>query len=165
MIYLDNVTVGEDADLSAPLQQGTDIGGDVPSVVGFGEHEWGSVRRYDQPVGAAGKHCQCPGALKLIGSHADGHGEAAALPAGLFDQMGDDLAVNIGGEAVPSHLKLGTQLLRVFDDAVVDYRDVAVAVVVGVRISLSDSAVRGPTRVPYAKPRPRWYGLAGHPLA
>ena len=67
---------------------------------------------------------------------------------GLVDQVGHDLGVGVAGEADAARLELAAQSDMVLDDAVVDDRDVARDVRVGV--GFAGAAVGGPARVPDA---------------
>ena len=59
--------------------------------------------------------------------------------------------IGLGLELVAFALQLLLELQVVFDDAVVDYDDIALAVAMGVRVLLSGTAVRGPAGVPDAE--------------
>ncbi len=63
------------------------------------------------------------------------------------DQVGDDLGVGLGGEAMTLGLEARLQLQVVLDDAVVDHHDLPLAVLVGVGVLLGGPAVGGPARV------------------
>lgn len=80
-------------------------------------------------------------------------------PELFLDKMRDGLAVDLGGETVPTRDQLGTQPRGVLDDAVVHHVHVPEAVDVGVCVVHGGRPVRGPPRVcPMATP------LSGTPV-
>ena len=66
---------------------------------------------------------------------------------GLLDQVGDGLGIGLGRERVAALLEPVAQLAEVLDDPVVDDRDLARAVLVGMGIEVVRPAVGGPARV------------------
>ena len=68
------------------------------------------------------------GAMGPPQGRAHGRGEVAVV--GLLDEVRDGLGIGLRGEGVPGRLELGAQLDEVLDDAVVDDRQLARAVVV-----------------------------------
>ncbi len=65
-------------------------------------------------------------------------------------QVRHDLGICLRGELVAFLFELLLEFQVVFDDAVVDDNDFALAVAVGVRIFLGRPAMRGPARVAQA---------------
>ncbi len=65
----------------------------------------------------------------------------------LFDEMGDRLGVGLRRQRVAARLESVAQLAEVLDDPVVDDRDVAGAVLVGVGVQVVRPAVGRPARV------------------
>ena len=72
----------------------------------------------------------------------------AALHVGI-DQVGNHLGIGVGDELAPLRLQLGPELAVVLDDAVVDHRDAAGGM--GVGVGLAGLAMRGPAGVPDAR--------------
>src|SRR5690349_5196856 len=68
----------------------------------------------------------------------------------LLDQVRNDFGVGFGYELVPFRRQLFSQRQVVFDDAVVDHYDLALAVPVRMRVLLGWPPMRRPTRVPDA---------------
>ena len=85
------------------------------------------------------------GALELAERGADGVGEVALV--GLLDEVGDRLGVGLGGERVAARLEPVAELAEVLDDPVVDDRDVAGAVLVGMGVQVVRPAVGRPAGV------------------
>ena len=90
-------------------------------------------------------HDERVGALDPAERRADGVGEVALV--GLLDEVRDRLGVRLGREDVAPLLELVAQLPEVLDDPVVDHRDVAGAVLVGVGVEVVGPAVGRPARV------------------
>ena len=90
----------------------------------------------------------------------EGLGDAVDGAAGLLEEVGDDLGVGLGAEAVASATELLSEGVVVLDAAVVDDGDAAGAVEVGVRVELGGSADGGPTGVTDADAR-RGRGRSG----
>ena len=74
-------------------------------------------------------------------------GRQPVAPTLLLHQMGDDLSVGLGDEAMALRLEVVLQLEVVLDDAVVDDDNAAVAVGVRMRVFLGRTAVSRPPRV------------------
>ena len=68
----------------------------------------------------------------------------AALHVGI-DQVGNHLGIGVGDELAPLRLQLGPELPVVLDDAVVDHRDAAGGM--GVGVGLAGRAMGGPAGV------------------
>ena len=68
----------------------------------------------------------------------------AALHVGI-DQVGDHLGIGVGDELAPLRLQLGPELPVVLDDAVMDHRDAAGGM--GVGVGLARRAMGGPAGV------------------
>ena len=97
----------------------------------------------DEPVALAPVHDHdCVGTLDLLERRADRVGEIAGV--GLLDEMGDRFGVGLRGERVATRLEAVAQLPEVLDDPVVDDRDLAGAVLVGVRVEVVGPTVRRP---------------------
>ena len=77
----------------------------------------------------------------------EGLGDAVDGAAGLLEEVGEDLGVGLGAEAVASATELLAEGVVVLDAAVVDDGDAAGAVEVGVRVELGGSADGGPAGV------------------
>ena len=77
----------------------------------------------------------------------EGLGDAVDGAAGLLEEVGEDLGVGLGAEAVASATELLSQGVVVLDAAVVNDGDAAGAVEVGVRVELGGSADGGPAGV------------------
>jgi hypothetical protein len=75
----------------------------------------------------------------------DGVREVALIA--LLDEMGERLGVGLRRQAVAARLEAVAQLAEVLDDAVVDDRDLAGAVLVGMRVEVVGPAVGRPARV------------------
>ena len=92
-------------------------------------------------------------ALDLAERRADGLGEIALV--GLLDEVGQRLGVGLGGQAMAAFLEPVAELAEVLDDPVVDDRDVARAVLVGMGVQVVRTAVGRPARVRQADGRVR----------
>ena len=75
----------------------------------------------------------------------DGVGEVALVR--LLDEVGERLGVGLGRQAMAARLETVAQLAEVLDDPVVDDRDVARAVLVGMGVEVVRAAVGRPARV------------------
>ena len=85
------------------------------------------------------------GALELAEGRPDGVGEVALV--GLLDEVGDRLGVGLRRQGVAARLEPVAELAEVLDDPVVDDRDVAGAVLVGMGVQVVRPAVGRPARV------------------
>ncbi len=68
----------------------------------------------------------------------------------VCDQVRQDLGVRLGTKGVTPGFQLPSQFLVIFDDAVVNDRDPARGIGMGMRVDVRRLAVRGPAGVPYA---------------
>ena len=94
---------------------------------------------------AGGKHGDAEGAFDLMERVADGL-EKVALVA-VSDEVGEDFGVGLGVEVVAFSFEPGAEGTVVFDDAVMDERDVAGLVEMRVGVDLGWRAVGGPAGV------------------
>ena len=117
--------------LSSPLQAHDErhvlAGADEPALLALVHH--------DQRVGA----------LELAQRRPDRVGEVALV--GLLDEVGDRLGVGLGREHVAAGLEPVAEVAEVLDDPVVDHRDVAGAVLVGMGVEVVRPAVGRPAGV------------------
>ena len=90
-------------------------------------------------------HDERVGALELAERRADRVGEVALV--GLLDQVRDRLGVGLGRERVAALLEPVAELPEVLDDPVVDHRDLAGAVLVGMGVEVVGPAVGRPAGV------------------
>ena len=104
------------------------------------------------------EHRHGVGACGLAQRFADGVGDVAVIR--LLDEVREDLGVGLGVEPVSALRERVPELPGVLDDAVVDDRDGARAVHVGVRVEVVGSAVGRPARV-----REAHEGLGCHPAS
>ena len=86
-------------------------------------------------------------ALELAEGGPDRVGQVALVLVRLFDEMGDRLGVGLRRQRVAARLESVAQLAEVLDDPVVDDRDVAGAVLVGVGVQVVRPAVGRPAGV------------------
>jgi hypothetical protein len=68
----------------------------------------------------------------------------------FFDQVSDDFGISFRNELMIFFSQFVFEFQVVLDNAVVDDDDAAGAIAMGMRILLSGSTVRGPTRVAHA---------------
>ena len=114
-------------------------------LVGVGEDRHVHPRP-DEAVGLATMHDR-----DRVGTFQPGErgsrrvGDVATV--GVLDQVGDGLGVSLGCQLVAFLLELIAQLPEVLDDPVVDHRDVARAVLVGMRVEIVRPPVRRPAGV------------------
>ena len=89
--------------------------------------------------------------------HQGVHERFAALVVAqlIFEQVADDFRVGLRGEGVAEGNKVALQLGVVFDDAVVDDRQPAVAIEVRVGVGVGHAAVGRPARVAQRGPTAR----------
>ena len=100
----------------------------------------------DQAVGLATVHDrEGVRAVELAQRGPDRVGEVAVV--GLLDEVRDRLRVGLGGQGVAPRLEPVAQLAEVLDDPVVDDRDLARAVQVGVGVEIVRPAVGRPAGV------------------
>ena len=103
------------------------------------------ARGHDLVRFGAGDHRQGEDARQLL--HGGPHGLLQIALEVLLDQVGDHLGIGFGLELVALVLELLLEAEIVFDDAVVDDDDVALAVAVRMRVFFGGAAMGGPTRV------------------
>jgi hypothetical protein len=73
----------------------------------------------------------------------------------LLEQVGGDLGVGVGSELVPGRGEVFAQSGEILDDPVVDHRDPAAAVDVGVGVAIGRSPVGRPPGMPHTHCAPR----------
>ena len=104
------------------------------------------LARADEPADLALVHDdERVGPLELAERGPDRVGQVALV--GLLDEVGDRLRVGLGRQRVAARLEPVAQLPEVLDDPVVDDRDVARAVLVGMGVQVVRPAVGRPARV------------------
>ena len=152
---VDVETLGRDADdvvvfqIDHPIgqaQKGGDVAGDEHFVFPDADHHGRTApRRHQLARVLRVHHHQSVGAGDLPQGVFHGVNEIPFV--GLVDEMGEDFGIRLGGEAVAAAGELRAQALVVFDDAVVDEHDRAVAVGVRMGVGFAGLAVGGPTGV------------------
>ena len=141
-----DVAVLEEDDLVGVGEDRRHVRGEEALPVAQTDDERHVLAGADQPVALADVHDHDRvGALELPQGVADGVGEVALV--GLLDEVGDRLGVGLGGQRVAARLEAVAQLAEVLDDPVVDDRDLAGAVAVGMGVEVVRAAVRRPARV------------------
>ena len=125
------------------LEDGGDVGADHVLAVAEADDDGAAAAGGDDGVLALEEDGDGVGALDA----GEGLGDAVDGAAGLLEEVGEDLGVGLGAEAVASATELLSQGVVVLDAAVVDDGDAAGAVEVGVRVELGGSADGGPAGV------------------
>ena len=150
VVYLDvvggdrrDVAVLEVDEPVGALEHGGDVGADHVLAFAEAEDDGAAAAGGDDGVGALKEHCEGVGALNA----GEGLGDAVDGAAGLLEEVGEDLGVGLGAEAVAAATELLSEGVVVLDAAVVDDGDAAGAVEVGVRVELGGSADGGPAGV------------------
>ena len=139
----DPVGVGED---------GGDVRGKERLIVPDADDERHVLAGADQAIGLGAVHDRDGvGTLGLAEGGTDGLGEVALV--GLLDQMRERLRVGLGGQPVATGGEPVAELPEVLDDAVVDDRDLARAVLVGMSVEVIGAAMGGPAGVGQADRR------------
>ncbi len=111
------------------------------------DHQRAADARTDQSIGLVARdHTDGVRTFELFRREAHGVDQRSAVGLQRLDQVRDDFRVGFRIEAITLRLQLFTDLLEVFDDAVVHDAD-AVARHVRVRIALDRRAVSRPARV------------------
>ena len=125
------------------FEHGGDVGADHVLAVAEADDDGAAAAGGDDGVLALEEDGDGVGAL-----HAgEGLGDAVDGAAGLLEEVGEDLGVGLGAEAMASATELLSEGVVVLDAAVVDDGDAAGAVEVGVRVELGGSADGGPAGV------------------
>ncbi len=151
---VDDVALLEEDDLVGVGEDGGHVGGEEALPVGEPDDERHVLAGADEPVALGAMHDDDGvGALDLLQRVADRLGEVALV--GLLDQVGDRLGVGLGRQGVAAGLEAVAQLAEVLDDPVVDDRDLARAVLVGMGVEVVGPAVRRPAGVRQADRRVR----------
>ncbi len=140
-----------------PVGMGEDRGhvrGEEALAVAEADDERHVLAGPDEPVALADMHDhERVRALEQAQGMADGVGQVALVR--LLDEVGDRLGVGLGGEGVAARLEPVPQLAEVLDDPVVDDRDLAGAVAVGMGVQVVRAAVGRPAGVGEADGRVR----------
>ena len=141
-----NVALVEEDD---PVRVGEDrrhVAGEERLAIRDANDQRHILARADQPVCFAAMHDdERVGALELAQRRTCRLGQIALV--GLLDEVRDRLGVGLGRERVAARLERVAQLPEVLDDPVVDDRDLARAVLVGMGVQVVRAPVRGPARV------------------
>ncbi len=133
-------------------KHGGNVGGEEVLALAEAHNERHVQARADEPIRLGGVHRgDGVGAVCLAQRHTYCIGDVALV--GLFDEMGQRLRVGVRAELVAAIAQSITERLEVLDDAVVDDRDLARAVGVGMGIQVIRPAVRRPARVREANRR------------
>ena len=141
-----DVALLEEHDPVGVSQDGRDVAGDEALLAVQADDERDVLARPDEPAQLALVHDdEGVGALELAQGGADGIAEVALV--GLLDEVGDRLGVGLGRQRVAARLQPIPQLREVLDDPVVDHRDRAGAVLMGVGVEVVRSAVGRPASV------------------
>ena len=141
-----DVAVLEEDDLVGVGQDRRDVGGEEALAVAEPDDERHVLAGADQAIALADVHDHDrEGPLETAEGVADGIGEIAVVR--LLDEMGDRLGVGLAGQDMAARLEPLAQIAEVLDDPVVDDRDLARAVTVGMGVEVVRSAVGGPSRV------------------
>ena len=146
------LAVGQEEDVAGVVEHGGDVGSDEVFILAQPDHRRRPLTDGDDLLGVArGENGQSEDAAQLHSGAAHGFLQRKAVAAlVLLHQMGDDLGVGLGYEAVAFALQLFLQGKIVFDDAVVHHHHGAVAVAVGMGVLFAGPAVGGPAGVPDA---------------
>ena len=141
-----DVALLEEDDASRVRQHGGHVGGQEGLAIAEADDERHvHARSHDAVRLALVDDGQRVGAARPLEGRAHGRGEVAGV--GLLDEVRDGLRVGLRLEGVAGGLELGAQLDEVLDDAVVDDRQLARAVDVGVGVEVVGSPVGRPARV------------------
>ena len=110
----------------------------------------GHARGKDGPrlIGADHRHGIC--AVGLTQSPGKGFKQRGVVLAAFRDEMGQDFRIGFGFEDIALGEQGFLQLLKVFDDAVVDDGEFVVAADMRMGIAFGGHAMRGPARMPDA---------------
>ena len=143
---VDHVALLEEDHLVRVGEDGRDVAGQERLAVADPDDERHVHPGADEPVGLAPVHDrQGVGALDEAERGAGGLRDVAGV--GLLDEVGERLRVGLGGELVTALLEPVPELAEVLDDPVVDDRDLAGAVDVGVGVQVVRPAVGRPAGV------------------
>ena len=133
-----------------PVGVGEDRGhvrGEEALAVAEADDERHVLARADEPVALADVHDDDARRRPRAGAARARTASARSPCVGLLDEVGDRLGVGLGGQRVAARLEPVAQLAEVLDDPVVDDRDLAGAVLVGMGVEVVRPAVGRPARV------------------
>ena len=140
------LAVVEVGDLLGVAHERGDVGGDEHLVVADPDHDGRAVAGDDQLVGRGGVADR-----EAVGADDPAQRGAHAVLelrlVGARDQVGEHLGVGVRDQLHAVGDELGPQLVGVLEDAVVDDRDAALGVDVGVGVDVARRPVGGPARV------------------
>ncbi len=140
------IAVAQEEHVLGVREYGRNVAGHEVFVVADADHDGRAIARRHDLVGVLpGDHDQREDAGQLLDG--DAHGLFEVALEVLLDQVGDDFGVGLGLEDVAFHLQLFFERQVVFDDAVVHYDEIALAVAVRVGVLFGRPAVSGPTGV------------------
>ena len=140
---VDHVALLEEDDPVRMGEDRRDVRGQEALAVGQADDQRHVLPGADEAIALGAVHDDDRvGALDRLQGVADGLGQVALV--GLLDQVGDRLGVGLRREAVAAGLEPVAQLPEVLDDAVVDDRDLAGAVLVGMGVEVIGPAMRRP---------------------
>jgi len=124
----------------------TGVGGDEVLAVADAEQHRRPVPRHHDLAGLGlPRDRQAVGPFDRRERHDEALLEGGTL--GVFDQVGEDFGVGLGGEAMARRLEPHPQDVGILHNAVVHQRDLASAVRVGMRIDVRRRAMRRPARM------------------
>ena len=147
-----HVAVGEEENVPRVMEDGGNVGGHEIFVVAEADYRRRSVARGNDLVRfVSGDHGQRKNAGELLHRLANRIFQRRPMTVGrlriLFDQVGNDFGVGLGGELVAFLDELFLQAKIVLDDAVVHDDDLAGAVAVRMGVFFRGTAVGGPAGV------------------
>src|SRR5208337_404725 len=133
------------------------IGAEIHFAVAIADRERSALARSDQEIVLALEQIdEGEGAAQTLERGVNRLGRRLARGEFVFDHEGGDLRIRLGRERMALRSKLLAQRLEVLDDAVMDDREAARGVRMGV--GLGRLAMRRPTRVADADRAQEWRG-------
>ena len=122
------------------------IGAEEHLALAMADRQRRAIARADDQIGIVGEHDgEREGAFQPLDRGVGGLDRARAVLHRVGDEVGDDFGVGLRGEGIAVALQFLAQFGEILDDAVVDDRDAARKMRMGV--GLVRNAVRGPARV------------------
>ena len=144
-----HLSVVQEQHVPGVAEDGRDVGGEKEIPVPQTDHQGALALRPHDPAGVAfPQDADGVGAPEVVERAAHRHLDVRLLGKVFLDQVGDDLGVRLGAEAVPLRDQLLLEAEIVLDDPVVDHDQVAGAVRVRVGVLLGGPPVRRPAGMP-----------------
>ena len=150
-LYDDHLAFAQNHLFARVLQDRGSVGGYEHLVFPDADHERArtAAREHQPPRSVGGDNSERKGPTDFAQRLAYGADEVAPDPPQIFlNKVGEHFGIGLAAKGVPGCLESIAQRNVIFDDAVVDDRDLRAAIQMRMRVDIGGASVRRPARVP-----------------